>query len=159
MIQIRLSKFKHTLVMKNYLKSLVASAVLFLAVAVPAVSLTSCAGSYDKVAGKIENRDSLSQKDYEMMFEYVDEAMDAVDRVSEKYKNDPVRLQTEMNAVNEKYGHLEDFVNAITDADNAGKLDKENDGRLELLQRRLLKMMGLNPDELMKETAHDAENI
>ena len=89
----------------------------------------------------------------------VDEAMDAVDRVSEKYKNDPVRLQTEMNAVNEKYGHLEDFVNAITDADNAGKLDKENDGRLELLQRRLLKMMGLNPDELMKETAHDAENI
>ena len=145
--------------MKNYLKSLVASAVLFLAVAVPAVSLTSCAGSYDKVAGKIENRDSLSQKDYEMMFEYVDEAMDAVDRVSEKYKNDPVRLQTEMNAVNEKYGHLEDFVTAITDADNAGKLDKENDGRLELLQRRLLKMMGLNPDELMKETAHDAENI
>ena len=145
--------------MKNYLKSLVASAVLFLAVAVPAVSLTSCAGSYDKVAGKIENRDSLSQKDYEMMFEYVDEAMDAVDRVSEKYKNDPVRLQTEMNAVNEKYGHLEDFGNAITDADNAGKLDKENDGRLELLQRRLLKMMGLNPDELMKETAHDAENI
>ena len=91
--------------MKNYLKSLVASAVLFLAVAVPAVSLTSCAGSYDKVAGKIENRDSLSQKDYEMMFEYVDEAMDAVDRVSEKYKNDPVRLQTEMNAVNEKYGY------------------------------------------------------
>ena len=145
--------------MKNYLKSLVASAVLFLAVAVLAVSLTSCAGSYDKVTGKIENRDSLSQKDYEMMFEYVDEAMDAVDRVSEKYKNDPVRLQTEMNAVNEKYGHLEDFVNAITDADNAGKLDKENDGRLELLQRRLLKMMGLNPDELMKETAHDAENI
>lgn len=145
--------------MKNYLKSLAASVVLFLAVAVPAVSLTSCAGSYDKVAGKIENRDSLSQKDYEMMFEYVDEAMDAVDRVSEKYKNDPVRLQTEMNAVNEKYGHLEDFVNAITDADNAGKLDKENDGRLELLQSRLLKMMGLNPDELMKETAHDAENI
>ena len=145
--------------MKNYLKSLAASVVLFLAVAVPAVSLTSCAGSYDKVAGKIENRDSLSQKDYEMMFEYVDEAMDAVDRVSEKYKNDPVRLQTEMNAVNEKYGHLEDFVNAITDADNAGKLDKENDGRLELLQSRLLKLMGLNPDELMKETAHDAENI
>ena len=145
--------------MKNYLKSLAASVVLFLAVAVPAVSLTSCAGSYDKVSGKIENRDSLSQKDYEMMFEYVDEAMDAVDRVSEKYKNDPVRLQTEMNAVNEKYGHLEDFVNAITDADNAGKLDKENDGRLELLQSRLLKMMGLNPDELMKETAHDAENI
>ena len=145
--------------MKNYLKSLVASAVLFLAVAVPAVSLTSCAGSYDKVAGKIENRDSLSQKDYEMMFEYVDEAMDAVDRVSEKYKNDPVRLQTEMNAVNEKYGHLEDFVNAITNADNAGKLDKENDVRLELLQRRLLKMMVHNPDELMKETAHDAENI
>ena len=145
--------------MKNYLKSLVASAVLFLAVAVPAVSLTSCAGSYDKVAGKIENRDSLSQKDYEMMFDYVDEAMDAVDRVSEKYKNDPVRLQTEMNAVNEKYGHLEDFVNAITDADNAGKLDKENAGKLELLQRRLLKMMGLDPDELMKETAPDAENI
>ena len=145
--------------MKNYLKSLAASAVLFLAVAVPAVSLTSCAGSYDKVAGKIENRDSLSQKDYEMMFDYVDEAMDAVDRVSEKYKNDPVRLQTEMNAVNEKYGHLEYFVNAITDADNAGKLDKENAGKLELLQRRLLKMMGLDPDELMKETAPDAENI
>ncbi len=90
--------------MKNYLKSLVASGRAF----------SGCGGSgrvphflrriLRQVAGKIENRDSLSQKDYEMMFEYVDEAMDAVDRVSEKYKNDPVRLQTEMNAVNEKYG-------------------------------------------------------
>lgn len=148
--------------MKKILKCIAASAALFLA-AVPSMSLVSCSGSgsYDSVAEKVENRDSLSQKDYGRMFDYVDEAMDAVDNVSEKYKDDPVKLQKEMTAVNEKYGHLESFVNAITEADNRGKLDKDNAAKLERLQRRMLKMMGLDPDELMKTTekAPDAEDI
>lgn len=148
--------------MKKILKCIAASAALFLT-AVPSMSLVSCSGSgsYDSVAEKVENRDSLSQKDYGRMFDYVDEAMDAVDNVSEKYKDDPVKLQKEMTAVNEKYGHLESFVNAITEADNRGKLDKDNAAKLERLQRRMLKMMGLDPDELMKATekAPDAENI
>lgn len=148
--------------MKKYLKCIAASAALFLT-AVPSMSLVSCSGSgsYDSVAEKVENRDSLSQKDYGRMFDYVDEAMDAVDNVSEKYKDDPVKLQKEMTAVNEKYGHLESFVNAITEADNRGKLDKDNAAKLERLQRRMLKMMGLDPDELMKTTekAPDAEDI
>lgn len=148
--------------MKKILKCIAASAALFLT-AVPSMSLVSCSGSgsYDSVAEKVENRDSLSQKDYGRMFDYVDEAMDAVDNVSEKYKDDPVKLQKEMTAVNEKYGHLESFVNAITEADNRGKLDKDNADKLEHLQHRLLKMMGLDPDELIKATekAPDAENI
>ena len=148
--------------MKKILKCIAASAALFLA-AVPSMSLVSCSGSgsYDSVAEKVENRDSLSQKDYGRMFDYVDEAMDAVDNVSEKYKDDPVKLQKEMTAVNEKYGYLESFVNAITEADNRGKLDKDNAAKLERLQRRMLKMMGLDPDELMKTTekAPDAEDI
>lgn len=148
--------------MKKILKCIAASAALFLA-AVPSMSLVSCSGSgsYDSVAEKVENRDSLSQKDYGRMFDYVDEAMDAVDNVAEKYKDDPAKLQTEMAAVNEKYGHLESFVNAITEADNRGKLDKDNAAKLERLQRRMLKMMGLDPDELMRasEKAPDAENI
>lgn len=148
--------------MKKILKCIAASAALFLA-AVPSMSLVSCSGSgsYDSVAEKVENRDSLSQKDYGRMFDYVDEAMDAVDNVAEKYKDDPVKLQKEMTAVNEKYGHLESFVNAITEADNRGKLDKDNAAKLERLQRRMLKMMGLDPDELMKTTekAPDAEDI
>lgn len=148
--------------MKKILKCIAASAALFMT-AVPSMSLVSCSGSgsYDSVAEKVENRDSLSQKDYGRMFDYVDEAMDAVDNVSEKYKDDPVKLQKEMTAVNEKYGHLESFVNAITEADNRGKLDKDNAAKLERLQRRMLKMMGLDPDELMKATekAPDAENI
>lgn len=149
--------------MKKYLKCIAASAALFLAASAPSMSLVSCSGSgsYDSVAEKVENRDSLSQKDYGRMFDYVDEAMDAVDNVSEKYKDDPAKLQTEMTAVNEKYGHLESFVNAITEADNRGKLDKDNAAKLERLQRRMLKMMGLDPDELMKTTekAPDAEDI
>lgn len=148
--------------MKKTLKCIAASAALFLAAA-PSMTLVSCSGSgsYDSVAEKVENRDSLSQKDYGRMFDYVDEAMDAVDNLSEKYKDDPVKLQKEMTAVNEKYGHLESFVNAITEADNRGKLDKDNAAKLERLQRRMLKMMGLDPDELMKATekAPDAENI
>lgn len=148
--------------MKKFLKCIAASAALFLTAA-PSMSLVSCSGSgsYDSVAEKVENRDSLSQKDYGKMFDYVDESMDAVDNVSEKYKNDPVKLQKEMTAVNEKYGHLESFVNAITEADNRGKLDKDNAAKLERLQRRMLKMMGLDPDELMKTTekAPDAEDI
>ncbi len=101
--------------------------------------LPSCGGSNsaDSVAEKIENNKELDQKDYTVMIDYADKAVDAAGKLLETHKENPEQLQEKSEELNKEFPHFELFMQHMPNQD---KLDDANKKKLEELTMKVIKM-------------------
>lgn len=77
-----------------------------------AAGLVGC-GSHtgaDKVAEKIENGETLTIADYEVMFDYVEDAVVAVEKVIEESDGDVSMVRKSETKLKEEFPHAEAFI-------------------------------------------------
>lgn len=121
---------------KLILQTLTAAVVLLLA---------ACSGGADAVSKKIDNHEKLSQEDYSVMIDYVEDAFNSLSELTTKYGNQPNKLREEAEKLEKKYSHIDQFTQTII---SASDLDEKNQKKLENLQGIILKAMGINPETM-----------
>lgn len=110
---------------------------------------SACAGSDspEAVAKKIEKKESLSQKDYSVMIDYLSDAFKDLNEAFRKGELDNKEWQSKFE---KKYSHAETFMMQLMQAED---LDKENKAKMKTLEDEVDKFYssispssGANPD-------------
>lgn len=105
--------------------------------------LPSCGGDKAaKVAEKINNKEEITQADYDVMIDYMTVATDELVKISDESKGDIKKMMEESQKLDNKYPYTKEFGQALGESE--GKLDEANRKKLEDLQKKIFKLMGVD---------------
>lgn len=105
--------------------------------------LPSCGGDKAaKVAEKINNKEEITQADYGVMIDYMTVATDELVKISEESKGDVKKMMEESQKLDKKYPYTKEFGQALGESE--GKLDEANQKKLEDLQKKIFRLMGVD---------------
>lgn len=103
----------------------------FMLMAVVAIAMASCSGGYnektcEELAEKIKNHDELTQADYSAMIEQLDGVTKEVERLDDKYEDNPMELLNDeeaMSLIRYAFGFTLTLEQANLDESNQKKYD------------------------------------
>jgi hypothetical protein len=103
----------------------------FMLMAVVAIAMASCSGGYnektcEELAEKIKNHDELTQADYSAMIEQLDGVTKEVEKLDEKYEDNPMELHNDeeaMSLIRYAFGFALTLEQANLDESNQKKYD------------------------------------
>lgn len=118
--------------------------------------LPSCGGDKAaKVAEKINNKEEITQADYDVMIDYMTVATDELVKISDESKGDIKKMMEESQKLDNKYPYTKEFGQALGESE--GKLDEANRKKLEDLQKKIFKLMGVDEAVLDQIGEQDLE--
>lgn len=113
--------------------------IIFLFAAFMMVIVSSCSGDSKAVYEKIEKGQELTQDDYTVILEYLDDAMSSMPSVDTGEMNDDKRMDDftkKTDEWNKKYEYTQKFITALSEAEFENKLNAKNKKLLDELNKK-----------------------